>query len=87
MRDAELRFETLRLRIQEWTQTARGPHLVEMDLLLRHPGDARVTTTEPHRGTAGNYELWLSDGEMVRTYSRAAQARHESTGPAHDPRA
>ena len=33
------------------------------------PGDARVTTTEPHRGTAGNYELWLSDGEMVRTYS------------------
>ena len=40
-----------------------------MDLLLRHPGDARVTTTEPHRGTAGNYELWLSDGEMVRTYS------------------
>jgi hypothetical protein len=69
MRDAELRFETLRVRIQEWTQTARGPHLVEMDLLLRHPGDARVTTTEPHRGTAGNYELWLSDGEMVRTYS------------------
>lgn len=68
-RDAELRFQTLRLRIEELTQTARGPHVVAMDLLLRHPGDARVTTTEPHRGTAGNYELWLSDGEMVRTYS------------------
>ncbi len=69
MRDAELRFGTLRLRIEEWTQTTRGRHLVAMDLLLRHPGDARVTTTEPHIGTAGNYELWLSDGEMVRTYS------------------
>jgi hypothetical protein len=69
MRDAELRFETLRLRIQEETATTRGPHVVEMDLLLRHPGEARVTTTEPHRGTAGNYELWLSDGEVVRTYS------------------
>jgi hypothetical protein len=69
MRDAELRFETLRLRIEEMTQTARGRHLVAMDLLLRHPGEARVTTTEPHRGTAGNYELWLSDGTMVRTYS------------------
>jgi hypothetical protein len=69
MRDAELRFETLRMRIEELTQTARGRHLVGMDLLLRHPGDAKVTTSEPHRGTAGNYELWLSDGEMVRTYS------------------
>jgi hypothetical protein len=69
MRDAELRFETLRLRIEELTQTTRGPHIVAMDLLLRHPGDARVTTTEPHRGTAGNYELWLSDGDTVRTYS------------------
>lgn len=69
MRDAELRFGTLRLRIEEQTQTARGPHVVAMELLLRHPGDARVTTTEPHRGTAGNYELWLSDGDTVRTYS------------------
>ncbi len=69
MRDAELRFETLRLRIEEETRTTRGAHLVAMDLLLRHPGEARVTTTEPNHGTAGNYELWLSDGEIVRTYS------------------
>jgi hypothetical protein len=69
MRDAELRFQTLRLRIEELTHTTRGPHLVAIDLLLRHPGEARVTTTEPHRGTAGNYELWLSDGSTVRTFS------------------
>lgn len=69
MRDAELRFETLRMRIEERMMTARGEHLVVMELALRHPGHARVTTSEPSRGTAGNYELWLSDGDGVRTYS------------------
>jgi outer membrane lipoprotein-sorting protein len=69
MRDAELRFRTLRLRIEETTATARGTHVVAMDLLLRHPGDARVTTSEAGRQPAGNYELWLSDGTTVRTYS------------------
>jgi outer membrane lipoprotein-sorting protein len=69
MRDAELRFETLRMRIEERTFTARGEQLVVMEVALRHPGDARVTTSEPERGTAGNYEIWISDGETVRTYS------------------
>ena len=69
MRDAELRFSTLRLRIEERSGTTRGEHLVTSELLLRHPDDARVTTSEEHRGTAGNYDLWLSDGETVRTYS------------------
>ncbi|HEY7591081.1 MAG TPA: hypothetical protein VH723_08810 [Candidatus Limnocylindrales bacterium] len=69
MRDAELRFETLRMRIEERTFTTRGEHLVAMDVAIRHPGHARVTTTEPGGGTAGNYEIWVSDGAVVRTYS------------------
>jgi hypothetical protein len=69
MRDAELRFDTLRMRIEERSATTRGEHLVVVELALRHPKDARVMTTEPHRGTAGNYEIWISDGETVRTYS------------------
>jgi hypothetical protein len=69
MRDAELRFATLRMRIEERTFGTQGEHLVAMDILLRHPGHARVTTTEPDRGTAGNYETWISDGITVRTYS------------------
>jgi hypothetical protein len=68
-RDAELRFETLRIRIEDWTSTAVGEHLTIIDVAIRHPGHARVTTTEPSRGTAANYEVWLSDGEVVRTYS------------------
>jgi hypothetical protein len=69
MRDAELRFQTLRMRIEERTFTARGEHLVAMDVAIRHPGQARVTTTEPGQGTAGNFELWIGDGNVIRTYS------------------
>ncbi len=69
MRDAELRFETLRMRIEERTATTRGEHLTIIDTVMRHPADAKVTTSEPHRGTAANYELWISDGEIVKTYS------------------
>jgi hypothetical protein len=69
MRDAELRFGTLRMRIEERTVGARGDHLVLMEVAVRHPGEARVTTSEPDLGTAGNYEIWISDGEIVRTYS------------------
>jgi hypothetical protein len=68
-RDAELRFQTLRMRIEERTATTGGEHLVSIEVLLRHPGDARVTTTEPEGGPRGNYELWLSDGATVRTYA------------------
>ena len=69
MRDAELRFTTLRMRIDERTFGALGEQVVALDVALRHVGAARVTTTEPARGTAGNYEVWISDGETVRTYS------------------
>jgi hypothetical protein len=70
MRDAELRFETLRLRIEERTLGTSGERLVVNDLVMRHPGAARVTTTEPAEGVAvGAYELWISDGDTVRTYS------------------
>ncbi len=71
MRDAEARFETLRLRIEERTAGTSGETRGAMDLLLRHPGAARVTTTEPDAGLAGPYEIWISDGRTVRTYASA----------------
>src|SRR5258705_13940309 len=55
-RDAELRFETLRMRIEEVTATTRGEHLMSIEVLLRHPGHARVTTTEPGGAARANYE-------------------------------
>jgi hypothetical protein len=69
MRDAELRFDTVRMRIEEHAFTTRGEAVVASETTLRHPGFARVTTSEPSRGTSGNYEVWISDGALVRTYS------------------
>jgi outer membrane lipoprotein-sorting protein len=69
MRDAELRFGTLRMQIQERSFTADGEHLVVSDVMLRHPDDAKVTTSVPGRGPRGDYEIWISDGDTVRTYS------------------
>ena len=71
MRDAETRFATLRLRILEWTGTARGDDATQMDVIVRHPGLARVTTSKPEDGVGGAYEVWVSDGDLVRTYASA----------------
>jgi hypothetical protein len=68
MRDAELRFESLRLRLEERTWAAGGETLRVHELLLRHPGRVRVTTIRPEDGTPSNHDIWLSDGETVRTY-------------------
>ncbi len=68
MRDAELRFETLRLRLEERTWVATGELVRLHELLLRHPGHARVTTIRPEDGTPANHDVWLSDGEEIRTY-------------------
>jgi outer membrane lipoprotein-sorting protein len=71
MRDAEARFDTLRLRIEERTAAAGGEAAAAMDLVLRHPGDAKVTTTDPDAGLEAPYEIWISDGSTVRSYASA----------------
>jgi outer membrane lipoprotein-sorting protein len=69
MRDAELRFDTLRMRIEERAWTARGEELTIIEVALRHPGEARVRSSVPAQGTAANYDVWISDGETVRTFT------------------
>lgn len=68
-RDAELRFETLRMRIEDRTATTHGERLLVIETTLRHPGEARVVTTDPSLGIVANHELWISDGQTVRTWS------------------
>ena len=70
MRDAELRFATLRMRIEERTFGSRGEQIVTVDVAVRHPGAARVMTMEGPVGGGGSHETWISDGEIVRTFSR-----------------
>lgn len=69
MRDAELRFQTLRMRLEERTEGVRGSRVMAMDVSIQHPGHARVTTTEVGGGAAGNFELWVGDGGTIQTYS------------------
>jgi outer membrane lipoprotein-sorting protein len=68
MRDAELRFETLRMRIEEHAWNTRGEDVTLIEVLLRHPGEAKVLSSIPATGTAANYDAWVSDGRTVRTY-------------------
>jgi outer membrane lipoprotein-sorting protein len=68
MRDAELRFENLRMRIEEHAWNTQGDELSIIEVTVRHPGEARIQTSIPARGITANYELWLSDGRTVQTY-------------------
>jgi hypothetical protein len=68
MRDAELRFDTLRMRIEEHSWTARSEEIGRIDVALRHPGEAKVLTTFGGDAGLGAYEAWMTDGTTVRTY-------------------
>ena len=67
MRDAEHRFETLRMRIEEHAWNTRGEEVTVSDVTLRHPGEAKILASVPALGTSG-YDVWISDGSTVRTY-------------------
>ena len=69
MRDAELRFVTLRMRIVEQSRTARGEESTTLDVVIRHPGHSKVTTTRDGQVGKADYEIWISDGDLVRTYA------------------
>lgn len=79
-RDAELRFETLRMRIEDRVATTHGERLLVIETTLRHPGEAKVVTTDPSLGISANHELWISDGITVRTWS--AEHRKGTERPA-----
>ena len=68
MRDAELRFETLRMRIEEHAWNSRGEEVTLIDVLARHPGQVKVLSSIPATGTTANYDVWVSDGRTVQTY-------------------
>jgi hypothetical protein len=68
MRDAELRFETLRMRIDEHAWTTRGEEVTRIEVTLRHPGEVKVLSSIGSEGGSAGYEVWVSDGDTVQTY-------------------
>ncbi len=73
MEDAELRVGTLRMRVAERIAGARGEELSTVELILRHPGRARVTTRRGEDPLSRDYRVWASDGEIVTTYDALAE--------------
>ncbi len=72
-REAELRVQSLRMAIEEHTLTARGNELVRHEILLRHPGQARVTTYREESALASDYDVWLTEGLNARVYKAASK--------------
>ena len=80
MRDAELRFSTLRMRIEEHSFTSRGEDVVTSEVSLEHPGKAKVLSSLGNGDSAAvDYDVWISDGTTVRTYT--ASRRLGTTRP------
>jgi hypothetical protein len=65
--EAELRFATLRMRIVDRRTTTHGAETETYDVWLRHPARAKVVTS---RGAEADrdFEVWITNGENVRTY-------------------
>lgn len=67
MREAELRFSSLRLRIVDERIGARGDETETSEVWLRHPGRAKVVQGRGN-GLDRDFDIWLTDGETVQTY-------------------
>jgi hypothetical protein len=68
MVDAELRVQSLRMRLEERVGTTKGEELDTIELILRHPGKARITTRRSTDPLSRDYRVWASDGQVVTTY-------------------
>lgn len=72
MAEAELRVESLRIRIRDTSVTARGEETEWLDVAVRHPGKARVLRRRTEAALGRAYDIWLTDGEFVRTFDAEA---------------
>lgn len=73
-REAELRVQTLRMTIEERVVTAKGSDTLVHEIQLKHPGHARVVTRRSVEPLSKDYDIWLSDGQVITAY----QAGHKT---------
>lgn len=79
MREAESRFETLRMRATETIYNAAGQTRATIEVALRHPGFVKVVTQHGDDPLRREYEVWVSDGQVVRTFD--ARSNRASVRP------
>ena len=80
MAEAELRFESLRLRIVDRLITAHGEETVTHDIWLRHTGSAKVVSTRGASGE-GDYDVWVTDGQTVSTFNALGRTATKRRAP------
>jgi hypothetical protein len=81
MRDAELRFDSLRMRLVDRTFGAAGEKVEAHELWLR-TGRAKVVTRFDENASAGASRIWISDGATVRTFD--TRSKTTSTRPVRE---
>ena len=79
MRDAESRFATLRMRLEDRTLGSDGERAEYHEVWLRHPGQAKVVTRFDALAARGASRVWVSDGVTIRTYD--SRSRTSSVRP------
>jgi hypothetical protein len=77
MAEAELRFETLRMRIVDRSWTTRGEEVEISEVWLRHPARAKVLTRVGSDAPTSPSHIWVSDGATVWTYESARDLLRE----------
>ena len=65
MRDAEQRFDTLRMTILDQQVGARGETVTRSDVWVRHPGSSRVVLGDPDGQTRAAQHAWVINGDTV----------------------
>lgn len=79
MAEAELRVQSLRMRIRDTAITSRGEETAWVDVALRHPGHARVLRRRTENPLDRAYDVWISDGQFVHTFD--AESNRASNRP------
>ena len=72
-REAELRVQTLRMTIDEHVVTAQGAEHIVHEIQLKHPGRARVTNRRSSEPLTKQYDIWVSDGEVITSYEASSK--------------
>lgn len=82
MAEAELRFESLRMRIVDRTWTARGEQEETVEVAIRHPGAARIVRRRDGGGLSRDYDIWVTDGRIITAFD--ARSNTASVRPVRD---
>jgi hypothetical protein len=82
MTEAELRFESLRMRVVDRMFGTRGEHVETVEIALHHPGRAKVVGRRDGAELSRDFDVWVSDGSNITFFD--ARSNTASVRPVRD---